>query len=339
MKTAFGTTPKGENASLYTIRDGGLTAKISDFGATLVSLLVPDVQGNAADVVLGFDSPQGYIPSTSFLGAIVGRNANRVRNAAFELEGKICQLTPNENGNSLHSGPDCFHLRLWNVKKHTANSIVLTLDSPNGDQGFPGHAEIAVTYKLKNGGLHILYDAICDKDTVFNFTNHSYFNLAGHENTHLAMDQLLTLPGRFFNVADGQSIPTGELRSVEGTPMDFRTPKAIGRDIDEDYDALNLQGGFDHNWEVYCAPCAILQDPHSGRQMAVYTDRPGVQFYAGNYLSGEVGKDGVVYSKRSGICLETQFYPDSVNHPEWPQPFVKAGQRYHSETEFRFSAF
>ncbi len=337
MKSDFGTLPTGETASLYTVRDGGLTARISDFGATLVSLLVPDAQGNVADVVLGFDSPQGYADSACYLGATVGRNANRIKGAAFELSGKTHHLTPNENGNSLHSGPDCFHLRLWKVKKHTENTIVLTLDSPNGDQGFPGHAEISVTYTLEMGALRILYEGICDKDTVFNLTNHSYFNLAGHRNTALAMEQLLTLPGRFFNAADENSIPTGELRSVEGTPMDFRTPKAIGRDIREDYDALNLQGGFDHNWEVYCAPCAILQDPHSGRQMAVYTDCPGVQFYAGNYLRDEVGKEGVVYCKRSGICLETQFYPDAVNHPEWPQPFTKAGERYRSETEYRFS--
>jgi aldose 1-epimerase len=168
-------------------------------------------------------------------------------------------------------------------------------------------------------------------------TNHSYFNLAGHDKPEGAMAQKLTLPARFYTVADAQSIPTGENRSVSGTPMDFRKAKAIGRDIGDNYEALNLQGGYDHNFEVFCNPCAIVEEPESGRSMAVYTDCPGVQFYAGNYLQGEIGKDGVSYPKRSGICLETQYYPDSINHPEWPQPFVKAGQKYHSETEYRFS--
>ena len=167
-------------------------------------------------------------------------------------------------------------------------------------------------------------------------TNHSYFNLAGHDQLEAAMEQLLTLPGRFFNPDDAESIPTGELRSVAGTPMDFRTPKPIGRDINEDYDALNLQGGYDHNWEVFCNPCAILQDVPSGRTMSVYTDCPGVQFYAGNYLY-EKGKGGIRYGKRHGIALETQFYPDSLHHPEWPQPITKAGEKYHSETVYRFT--
>ena len=338
MKTCFGTLPTGETVSLYTISGGGLTATVTDYGATLVSLLVPDARGKLDDVVLGFDDPNAYTASTCYLGAIVGRSANRIQNAAFTLNGKTYQLPQNENGNNLHSGPDCYHLRMWKVEQHTANSITLCLDSPHGDQGFPGNARIWVTYSLSHdSGLHIVYDAVSDRDTVFNLTNHSYFNLAGHDKTNKAMDQKLTLPGRFFNPADSESIPTGELRDVAGTPMDFRTPKAIGRDIGQDYDALKLQGGYDHNWEVFCNPCAILEDPHSGRTMSVYTDCPGVQFYAGNYLKNEVGKNGAVYCKRSGICLETQYYPNSVNHPEWPQPITKAGKKYHSETVYKFN--
>jgi aldose 1-epimerase len=337
MKRPFGMLPSGENAFLYTITDGQITARVSDFGATLVSLLVPDEKGQLADVVLGFDDPSGYIASTAFLGAIVGRSANRIGGASFPIGDGFVRLADNESGNNLHSGPDCFHLRIWNVAEQENNSITFSLFSPHKDQGYPGNAHIRVTYRLEDGSLHVIYDAVSDRDTVFNMTNHSYFNLAGHQHTDRAMEQKLTLPGRFFTVANAQSIPTGELRSVADSPMDFRKPTTIGKRINEDYDALNLQGGYDHNWEVFCNPCAILKDPHSGRTMSVYTDCPGVQFYAGNYLQDEPGKEGVTYSKRSGICLETQYYPDSVNHPEWPQPFTKAGQKYHSETIFRFT--
>ena len=338
MKTFFGTLPGGQETNLYTIACGGLTAVITDLGATLVKLLVPDADGNPADVVLGYDNSDDYVSNPCFLGATVGRSANRIGGAAFELNGRTFNLTPNENTNSLHSGPDFYHARLWKVLSHTESAISLELFSPHGDQGFPGNATIRVTYSLDTeGGLHIIYDGVCDQDTIFNLTNHSYFNLAGHENTAAAMDQLLMIPGRFFNAADALSIPTDELRKVEDSPMDFRSPKPIGRDINEDYDALNLQGGYDHNWEVFCNPCAILQDSISGRTMSVYTDCPGVQFYAGNFLNGLSGKDSTVYGKRSGICLETQYYPDSIHHPEWPQPITKAGEPYHSETVYRFT--
>lgn len=338
MKKSFGILPTGEEATLYTISCGGLTASVTDYGATLVQLLVPDSQSNLADVVLGFDDVNGYRTGNGgFLGATVGRNANRMKNASFILDNKTWCLTPNENGNNLHSGPDCFHLRMWKLIAHTDTSVTLELFSPHGDQGFPGNATIRVTYSLDaTGGLHIVYDAVSDRDTVFNLTNHSYFNLAGQDKVDCAMDQILTIPGRFFNPDDEQNIPTGELRHVSGTPMDFRSPKPIGQDIGKDYEPLHLQGGYDHNWEVYCNPCAILSDPASGRTMAVHTDCPGVQFYAGNFLN-ENGKGGVYYGKRSGVALETQFYPDAVHHPEWPQPFTKANEPYHSETIYKFS--
>ncbi len=338
MKEFFGTLPNGETASLYTISCGGLTAALTDYGAALVRLLVPDAAGNLADVVLGFDSAEGYRTGSSFQGATVGRNANRIGGASFRLNGQTISLQPNENGNSLHSGPDFYHLRLWKTLCVTDTAVTFSLHSPHGDQGFPGNADIQVTYSLDdNGGLHIVYDAVCDQDTVFNLTNHSYFNLAGHDKPDACMEQLLCLPGRFFNPDDALSIPTGELRSVEGTPMDFRTPKPIGRDIAMDYDALNLQGGFDHNWEVFCNPCAILTDPGSGRTMEVHTDCPGIQFYAGNFLKEEGGKGGISYGKGHGVALETQFWPDAIHHADWPQPVTKAGEKYHSETIYRFS--
>ena len=339
MKKSFGILPDGSKASLYTIKGGDLTAEISDLGATVVKLFVPDSKGNLADVVLGFDDPNDYIKSGTYFGTIVGRNANRVGKACFVMDGKTYALDTNDNGkNNLHSGFSPYKNRLWKVERHDEDSIRFSLQSPDGDQGFPGNATIHVTYTIDpDNALRITYDAVCDKDTVFNMTNHTYFNLAGHDHPEKAMGQILSMPARFFTVCVADSIPTGENRSVEGTPFDFREPKPIGRDINEDYDALNLQGGYDHNFEIFTTPGAILSDPESGRTMAVITDCPGVQFYSGNFLKGETGKDGVSYCYRGGICLETQFYPDSINHPEWPQPFKKAGERYHTETKYRFN--
>ena len=338
MKTSFGTLATGEEAFAYTISCGRLTATVTDFGAHLVSLLVPDKNGHVADVVLGFGDAEGYRTGNGgYLGATVGRNANRIAGSSFLLNDTRIRLYANEGRNNLHSGSNGFHLRMWNVVQHTENAITLQLISPKGDQGFPGNAVIRVTYSLEaDRGLHIRYDAVADRDTVFNMTNHSYFNLAGHQNTDGAIHQELIIPGRWFNPDDAANIPTGELRKVEGTPFDFREGKAISRDIGEDYECLKLQGGYDHNFEVFCNPCAILTDPASGRSMAVHTDCPGIQVYAGNFLN-ETGKSGVTYGKRTGIALETQFYPDSVNHPEWPQPFTKAGQHYRSETVYKFS--
>ena len=338
MKQPFGILPDGTQASLYTITGGGLTATVTDYGAHLVSVFVPDRNGNVSDVVLGYNDANGYRTGNgAYLGAIVGRNANRIKGSSFMMGDTKIRMIPNEGENNLHSGPNGFHLRMWNVYQVRKNAITLQLVSPQGDQGFPGKADIYVTYSLERGGvLRIRYDGLCDSDTVFNLTNHSYFNLAGHEKTDAALSQELIIPGRFFNPDDAENIPTGELRPVDGTPMDFRTPKPIGRDINLPYEPLEFQAGYDHNWEVFSSPCAILRDPLSGREMAVSTDCPGIQFYAGNYLN-ETGKGGISYGFRQGIALETQFYPDSVHHPEWPQPFTKAGEHYHSETEYRFS--
>ncbi len=336
MKQCFGQLPTGEAASLYILTSGQLKAAVSDAGAVLVNLWVPDKYGNLADVVLGFDSAMEYAnDSDVFFGATVGRNANRIGGAAFEINGTRCAMEPNEKGNNLHSGPDFFHHRLWDVKECSESHIKLHLFSPHGDQGFPGNAHIYVTYTLENDTLKITYEAVSDRDTVFNLTNHSYFNLAGHQNQEKAYDQLLCIPGRHFTVTDAQNIPTGENRSVEGTPMDFRTPKAIGADAFADYPSLNMANGYDHNFEVFCNPCATLTDPESGRSMAVSTDCVGVQFYAGNFAKGK-GKGGVEYKPRCGICLETQYYPDAVHHKDWVQPIFKAGEKYHSETSFRF---
>lgn len=338
MKREFGRLPDGRTAYMYTICGGGLEAHITDLGATLHSLFAPDKDGVPGDVVLGFDTPADYIASTTFFGTVIGRNSNRLKAGKFSLNGKSYQLGINDGNNNLHSGPDYFKDRLWSVEAFSENSICFGLDSPDGDQGFPGNATIRVTYTLEDGGaLRITYDAVCDQDTVFNLTNHSYFNLAGHDKPEQAMQMYLYMPAQFFTPADGESIPVGECRAVEGTPMDFRTPKSIGRDIGENYDALTLQNGYDHNFAVSGPVCAVLSHSETGRSMKVLTDLPGVQFYSGNFLMGETGKNGVSYCFRGGICLETQYFPNALNYAHWEQPITKAGQPYHSETMFVFS--
>lgn len=332
----FGVLSSGEQAHLYTIRCGRFEAAITDFGATLVSLWVPDREGNRADVVLGFDDVRFYAASDAFLGATVGRNANRIGGASFALNGKEYFLEKNNNGNNLHSGSRSYAFRMWKVAEHTEDSISLTLESLSGDQGFPGKAQLRVTYALEYPGtLRITYDGICDEDTIFNMTNHSYFNLAGHENGERSTEQILSMGARAYVAVDAEGIPTGEMQAVEGTPMDFRTPKPIGRDIGADFATLRLMDGYDHCYEVFCNPCAILSDPTSGRTMSVVTDCPGVQFYTANDLQ-ETGKGGAVYGPRSAVCLETQYYPDAVHNPQWVQPIVRAGERYHSETKYIF---
>ena len=338
LKQEFGTLINGQKAYLYEISQGQVTARISDYGATLVQLFVPDQKGNPADILLGFDTVEGYDHHGAFFGATVGRNANRVGKGRFAIGDKVVQMPINNNSNNLHSGPESYGHRLWKLEAHSENMLRFSLESPDGDQGMPGNAQLSVTFKLeKIGQLRIAYDAVADQDTVFNMTNHAYFNLAGQDHPEKAMSQILMMPARFYNVADAESIPTGELRPVDGTPMDFRTPKAIGADLCADYPCFKLQGGYDHNFDAAVNPCAVLSDPESGRTMEISTDCPGIQFYSGNFLAGEIGKGSVSYTHRGGVALETQFYPDSVNHPEWPQPFVKAGEKYHSETTYTFT--
>lgn len=330
MKTGFGILPTGEQASLYTIQNEILTAKITDVGATLVSLIVPDSKGKKADVVLGYDNASRYVEGGKFFGATVGRYANRIQGGKFTIGETQVTMDINNGRNNLHSGKAYFKDRLWKVEDHTESRIRMSLYSPDADQGFPGNAQIHVTYALEGSSLKISYDAISDKDTVFNFTNHSYFNMAGHDKWEMGGKQILSMPARFYVAVDKALIPTGELKNVAGTAFDFRQPKQISQDLSE-----GLKG-YDHTFEVFANPAAILCDPKSGRTMAVITDCPGVQLYSSAGMD-ETGKGGVHYGDGGGVCLETQYYPDSVNHPEWPQPFVRAGERYHSETIFKFN--
>ncbi|MBE6950106.1 MAG: galactose mutarotase [Ruminococcaceae bacterium] len=330
MEKNFGKLADGRQARLYTIAAGRVRAEVTDYGASLVSLFVDGV-----DVCLGCEDVRGYERNGSYLGAVVGRSANRIGGASFVLSGETVTLPANEGKNNLHSGPDSWGWRLWEKTAHRENSLTLSLHSPHGDQGFPGNADVTVTYTIENDGLTIEYRAVSDRDTVFNLTNHAYFNLFGQDRPEKAMEQELMIPGEYFCPDDAENIPTGELRHVDGTPFDFRAFKPIGRDIGMDYEPLILQGGYDHNFVNKDALCAVLRNPENGLTMTVTTDCPGVQVYAGNFLDN-VGKGGVYYGKRTGVALETQFYPNCVNHPEWPQPVVKAGEQYRSVTVYSF---
>ena len=340
MKQAsFGFLPDGREAHLYTISCGSLTAAVTDFGAALVRLLVPDARGTASDVVLGYDDVLGYLNNGGCLGASVGRCANRIGGAAFSLNGKTYTLAKNNGENNLHSGPDSWFKRLWSLQESGEDFLTLALHSPDGDQGFPGNLDFTVTYRLTEEALHLHYHGLCDGDTVLNPTNHSYFNLAGQDRPNGALEQVLRLDADFFTPAGPDSVPTGELRAVAGTPMDFRTEKPIGRDIGADYTPLHYQGGYDHNFVLTAPgldrPSARLRDPGSGRIMEVYTTCPGLQLYTANSLN-VTGKGGLVYGPRTAVCLETQFFPDTVNHPNFPTCIQKANVPFDSETVFAF---
>jgi len=337
----FGRNHLGEDATLYTFRNAnGMVMAVTDFGATLHSLLVPTASG-PVDVVLGYDDPAGYEgPSGTFFGATVGRNANRIGGAAFTLNEKAYTLTANDGPNNLHSGLDFYSFRIWKVKSLGGNSITFALHSPDGDQGYPGAVDIEVTYTLgDDNSVRIDYLGIPQAETLLNLTNHSYFNLLGHASGSV-LEHTVWMDADHFTMADEQSIPTGELLSVEGTPMDFRTPKTLGRDIDEDYPALVFGQGYDHNWclnnKGAFAPVARLTAPDGSLTMEVLTDLPGVQIYTGNFISEEPGKDGTVYHRRQGVCFETQHYPNAINHPNFPSPVYGPQRIYRTSTAFRF---
>ena len=343
MKTRpFGINHSGEAATMYTFENkNGMVMEVTDFGATLYSLLVPDGKGGRLDVVLGYDAPAGYEgPSGTFFGATVGRNANRIAGGKFTLNGTDYTLDVNNGPNNLHSGLDFYSFRIWQVKATTENSITFSLHSPDGDQGYPGALDMDVTYTLtEENSVRIHYRGIPQEDTIVNMTNHSYFNLNGHDAGDI-LGHTVWVDADAFTRADATSIPTGEITPVEGTPMDFRSPKTVGRDIDTDYEALNFGLGYDHNWCLNnggkFAKVATLEADRTSLVMDVYTDLPGVQIYTGNFIDNEPGKLGVVYPRRAGICFETQFYPDSVNHPHFPSPIFRAGEAFESTTEFVF---
>lgn len=336
MSEHFGVLPDGRHVFLYTIEGFGLKARLCPLGAALVRLYVPDKNGKLDDVVLGYRDAATYKADWMNIGATVGRCANRIRGGAFMLSGKTYTLAQNNLGNNLHSGPDFYSHRLWEIETHTETGITFLLDSPDGDQGFPGNAKIRVTYQLQAPRtLSIRYEALSDQDTIFNLTNHSCFNLRGHQHPQASMEQILMVPSSRFLPCDDSFVPTGEIWDVADTPMDFRIPKPIGRDIEANYAPLQNPKGYDHSYPTEGALCAVLSDPESGRVLEVYTDSPCVHVYSGNYIDAE-GKDGVHYCDRAGVALETQFYPDAIHNPSWPQPIAKAGIPWTGRTDFVF---
>lgn len=336
----FGRTKNGELASLFTLQnENGMKAVVSDFGAVLVSLFVKGGDGVLRDVVWGYDSVAGYENNGVYLGSTIGRNSNRIGGAVYELNGETYVLDKNDGNNNLHGGFQGYNARMWEASVNEAdNSVTFSLESPHMDQGFPGNAHVTVTYRLtETDGLVISYTGVADQDTIFNMTNHSYFNLDGAESDSV-LEHKVQIQADEFTEADAESIPTGRILSVEGTPMDFRSYRVIGADIEADYEPLKFGAGYDHNWVLKeCeGPVAKMHSDQSGLTMEVYTDLPGMQLYVGNFLAGEVGKDGKKYLRRSAACFETQFFPDAIHHPEFASPVFKAGEKYATTTCYQF---
>jgi aldose 1-epimerase len=344
-KELFGKLPDGTPIDIYTLSEGPVEARVTNYGGYLVSLKVPDRNGKSEDIVLGFDNLDGYVNNnthrgTAYLGPIVGRYANRIANGTFTLDGKKYSLAVNNGPNALHGGPHGFHYVVWKGQV-IPEGVELTYLSKDGEEGYPGNLSVVVRYTLSKGALTIDYSATTDKDTILNLTNHSYFNLKGQGKGDI-LDHDLTLHASRFTWADATLVPTGELRSVEGTPLDFRKSTRIGERIDSAYEQLRLSGGYDQNWVLdsggKLAAAAEVYEPTTGRVMRVLTDQPGVQFYTGNFFDGTIqGKGGVAYQRRYGLCLETQHYPDSPHHPNFPTTELKPGERFHRVTVFSFS--
>ncbi len=353
-KTAFGKTKDGKEASLYTmINDNGMQVAVSDFGAVIVNIVVPDRDGNLADVALGYDSVTGYEVNGPGYGSFIGRHANRIGGATFTVGGKKYEIAKNDNGvNNLHSGPMGYNKVFYEAETYTDEesvSVEFSRLSPDGEQGFPGNLDVSVTYTLTNDNdLAIEYFAVSDKDTVINLTNHSYFNLAGQASGDI-LDQEVWINSHQITPTDKLLIPTGEVMDITGTAMDFQTAKPIGRDINADMECLKIAGGYDHNYVLdldieddEMELVASLYDPKSGRKMEVYTDLPGMQLYTGNFINPDgdpnKGKGGATYGKRAGVCFETQFYPNSCNIPSFPTSIFQAGEAYDFCTVYSFSA-
>lgn len=346
-KQAFGSAD-GKDVSIYTLRNkSGMEARITNYGGILVSLLVPDRSGKLADVVLGYDSLSSYLKQTQYFGALVGRFANRIGHARFALEGKEYILAPNDGPNQLHGGIRGFNRAVWDVDESTPPTepiLVLSYLSKDGEEGYPGNLRVKVVYSLSDSNeLRIDYTATTDKPTVLNLTHHSYFNLAG-QGVGDILNETVMINADHFTPIDSGLIPTGEIRAVQGTPMDFRTPNVIGARINEKDDQLRLGRGYDHNWVLNrngdgLSFAARVSEQTSGRIMEVWTTQPGIQFYTGNFLDGSsIGKGGIAYKYRTGLCLETQHFPDSPNRPEFPSCILRPGETFTSSTIYRFSA-
>lgn len=337
----FGTTKNGEEVILYTLENkNGMKAEFIDYGANIVSLVVPDQNGKPDDVVLGFDDVAAYEVNGCFFGAFIGRHGNRIGGAEFELNGTKYELEKNDGANNLHGGTPGYHHVMYQAET-SEDSVAFSRVSPDMEQGYPGNLDICVKYTLTDDNeLKITYTAKSDKDTLCNVTNHSYFNLKGHNGGEIT-DHKVWIKANGFTATSDDLIPNGTITDVTGTPMDFRTKKAIGDDIGADYEPMKIAGGYDHNYVLdkkagEIEKVAELSEDSTGRTMEVYTDLPGMQLYTGNFIVKENGKGGAVYTKRTGVCFETQFFPNSVNVPSFDSCVLKAGETFTSTTIYRF---
>jgi aldose 1-epimerase len=347
-KTFFGKTTDGKPVDLYLLKNkNGVEVAITTYGGAVVSLKVPDRNGKVGDVVLGYDSVDGYVSDKSYFGAIIGRYGNRIGHAQFTLDGKTYTLAKNNGENSLHGGIKGFNKAVWAAKEIPAKNgqaLELTYLSKDGEEGFPGNLQVRVVYTLTDSNeLKIEYFATADKKTVVNLTNHSYFNLAGPGSGDI-LGHILQIEADKFTPVDSSLIPTGELRDVSGTPFDFRKATAIGARIDANEEQIKLGGGYDHNFVLRrktgdpISLAARVVEPATGRVLEVWTTEPGVQFYTGNFLDGSAqGKGRIRYTKRSAFCLETQHFPDSPNQPKFPSVVLNPGERYHTTTIYKFT--
>lgn len=342
-KKSFGTDGRGNDIELVILKNAHDTqAHISTLGANLVSFLYKDKAGIQRDVVLGHDTAEDYLKNTCYFGATVGRCANRIAGAKLTINGTGYTLEKNDGDNNLHSGSNGMGYKVWEIESmdEAANSVTMKCFSADLEQGFPGNMTAKVTYALgEDDALSITYEAVSDKDTIANFTNHSYFNLGGQDSGTVNGQKLKVYAKEYTPVAPVGLIPTGEILPVEGTPFDFTEWKEIGKDMESDFDQLKYTGGYDHNFvlenngELKIMAEAVCEE--TGIHLKAYTDCPGVQFYAGNFVGGQIGKGGAVYAAHQGFCLESQYYPDSVNKPAFETPLLKAGDVYTSRTIYQ----
>ena len=340
----FRTEVDGKQTDLFVLKNkNGMEVCITNFGGRIVSVMVPDKDGVMRDVVLGFDSIQDYIKFPSDFGATIGRYANRINQGKITVDGVEYQLPRNNYGHCLHGGPKGYQYQVFDARQLSSQVLELTYLSKDGEEGFPGNLTCKVTFSLTDDdAIDIRYSAETDRTTVVNMTNHSYFNL-DDDPSKSNSDYLLTIDADAYTPVDSTFMTTGEIVSVEGTDMDFRTPTAVGARIDNDFEQLKNGKGYDHNWVLntkgdVTRPCATLESPSTGIVLDVYTNEPGIQIYAGNFLDGTLtGKKGIVYGHRASVCLETQKYPDTPNKPEWPSALLKPGEKYDSHCIYRFS--
>ncbi len=345
-QSVFGTMPDGVVITLYTLSNSNdVEVGIINYGGIIQSIRIPDTAGNKQDISLGFNNLQDYIDKSPYFGCITGRYANRIAKGKFMLDSMEYQLDINNGPNSLHGGFKGFDKQVWDAEDFSNDSVagvILTYLSPDGDRGYPGNLDVSVTYTLNNQNeLRIDYNAVTDKKTVVNLTNHSYFNLDDGGKTDV-LDHEVKILAKSFTPTDVTLIPTGEIIPVEGTPMDFTAFKTIGEALDTSYRPIAVAGGYDHNYVLSSgggelALAAVVKERDSGRKMEVYTTEPGIQFYSGNFLDGSTtGKNGAVYHKNHGFCLETQHFPDSPNQPEFPSTVLNPGENYSSTTIYKF---